>query len=109
MLITANDLFIELGGNELTLDSAYTFKNVVNTGWFAGNTGTYRAGISGVTSENYIRKFIARGYATLTYTDGDTTVVYSGMSPVRSIQQVAQAAINAGHGNDFLAECAAAK
>ncbi|MCR5703582.1 MAG: PT domain-containing protein [Eubacterium sp.] len=109
MLITANDLFVEKGGSELTLDSDYTFKDVANTGWFAGNTGTYRAGITGVTSENYIRKFIARGYAKLTYTDGTDTVVYSGMSPVRSIQQVAQAAINAGYGNDFLAECAAAK
>ena len=109
MLITANDLFVEKGGSELALDSDYTFKNVENTGWFAGNTGTYRVGITGVTSENYIRKFIARGYAKLTYTDGTDTVVYSGMSPVRSIQQVAQAAINAGYGNDFLAECAAAK
>ncbi|MCR5703584.1 MAG: hypothetical protein K6G85_03085 [Eubacterium sp.] len=109
MLITANDLFVEKGGSELALDSDYTFKNVENTGWFAGNTGTYRAGISGVTSENYIRKFIARGYAKLTYTDGTDTVVYSGMSPVRSIQQVAQAAINAGYGNDFLEESAGAK
>jgi hypothetical protein len=108
MLITANDLFVELGGSELTLDSDYTFKKVQNTGWFAGNTGTYRAGISGVTSDNYIRKFIARGYAQLTYTDGDEVVVYSAMSPVRSIQQVAQAAIDANQGNDFLAECAAA-
>ncbi len=108
MLITANDLFVELGGSELALDSDYTFKNVENTGWFAGNTGTYRAGITGVTSDNYIRKFIARGYAKLTYTDGTDTVVYSAMSPVRSIQQVAQAAIDANQGNDFLAECAAA-
>ena len=109
MLITANDLYEELGGGELSLDSKYTFKNVTNEGWFGNAVGTYRAGISGVTSDNYIRKFIARGYAQLTYTDGTVTTVYSDMSPVRSIKQVAQAAIAAGAGNAFLEEIVAAE
>ncbi len=109
MLITANDLFEELGGGELSLDSKYTFKNVANEGWYGNTAGTYRAGISGVTSDNYIRKFIARGYAQLTYTDGTVTTVYSDMSPIRSIKQVAQAAIAAGAGNAFLEEIVAAE
>ncbi|MCR5736659.1 MAG: hypothetical protein K6G64_03315 [Eubacterium sp.] len=109
MLITANDLFEELGGGELSLDSKYTFKNVANEGWYGNTAGTYRAGISGVTSDNYIRKFIARGYAQLTYTDGTVTTVYSDMSPVRSIKQVAQSAIAVGAGNAFLEEIVAAE
>ncbi|MCR5736657.1 MAG: carbohydrate binding domain-containing protein [Eubacterium sp.] len=109
MLITANDLYEELGGGELSLDSKYTFKNVTNEGWFGNAVGTYRAGISGVTSDNYIRKFIARGYAQLTYTDGTVTTVYSDMSPVRSIKQVAQSAIAVGAGNAFLEEIVAAE
>ena len=36
-----------------------------------------------------IRNFIARAYVTINYTDGTSKTVYSGMSDVRNIKQIA--------------------
>jgi hypothetical protein len=97
MLITANDLYENLGNNTLDLTSTYTVKNIVNSGWYNNQLGTYCGSIVGINEANYIRKFIARAYVTINYQDGSAVTYYSGMTDVRSIQYVAQAIKNAGY------------
>lgn len=106
MLITANDLYENLGNRVLDFTSTYTYKDIENAGWFDANgnevadddeIGTYCGSIVNITESNYIRSFIARAYITVTYTDGEALTVYSNnMSSVRSIAQVAQNLIAAG-------------
>ena len=88
MLITTNDLY---GGNdsELSLTSTYDKFNIVNSGWF-GTVGTYCGAIVNIGEENYTRRFIARAYVTVTYVDGTSVTIYSGMTGARSIKEVAE-------------------
>ena len=99
MLITANDLYEAKGDSALDLTSAYTYKNIVNTGWYNDTVGTYCGSIVKIAESNYIRSFIARAYVTVTYSDGSTKTVYSNMTGARSIQYVASAIKNAGYPN----------
>ena len=96
MLITANDIF-ENNDSVMDLTSTYTLKNIPNSGWYNGVTGTYCGSIVNIVESNYIRNFIARAYVTVNYVDGETVTVYSGMSSVRSIQYVAAAIKDAGY------------
>lgn len=96
-LITANDLYIEKGKSELRLDSDYTKINIVNEGWYGGQTGTYCGSVVKIAESNWIREFIGRGYVTITYNDGTSTTIYSNMTGVRTIKGVAQAVINANY------------
>lgn len=88
MLITTNDLY---GGNdsELSLTSTYNKFNIVNSGWF-GSVGTYCGAVVNIGGENYTRSFIARAYVTVTYVDGTSVTIYSGMTGARSIKEVAE-------------------
>ncbi|MFQ9514783.1 MAG: hypothetical protein ACLRZ9_03040 [Eubacterium sp.] len=114
MLITANDLYENLGNSTLDLSSTYPYKNIDNSGWFDVNgngvedndeIGTYCGSIVNIMESNYIRNFIARAYVTITYTDGETLTVYSkDMSSVRSIAQVAQNLIAAGALGNYTAD-----
>ena len=96
MLITANNIF-ENNDSVMDLTSTYTLKNIPNSGWYNGVTGTYCGSIVNIVESNYIRNFIARAYVTVNYADGETVTVYSGMSSVRSIQYVAAAIKGAGY------------
>lgn len=95
-LITASDIY-EAKGTDLTLTSDYTKLDVVNSGWYKNNTGTYCGSICNVVESNYIRNFTARAYVTINYVNSDAVTVYSDMGPVRSISQVATAVKNAGY------------
>ena len=103
MLITANDIY-ENNGSALDINSTYTLKNIVNSGWYLDQTGTYCASIVNIAESNYIRNFIAKAYVTINYEDGTSTTVYSNMSNVRSIAQVAQNLISAGDLGNYTAE-----
>lgn len=100
MLLTANDIYETLGNSTLDLTSAYTFKTLENVGWYNDTVGTYCGSMVKIIESNYIRKFIARAYVTITYTDGEKLTIYStGISEARSIQNVAEAIKNAGYPN----------
>lgn len=99
MLITATDLYENLGQYTLSLESAYTFINVENSGWYQGETGTYCGSIVNIAESNYIRSFIARAYVTINYENADAVTFYSGMTGSRSIQYVAEAVQKAGYPN----------
>lgn len=95
MIVTANDIY-ESHDSVLNFDiiadkDEYTAINIVNNGWYNDVAGTYCGSIVNINKENYVRKFIAVAYATITYTDGTATTVYSNMTGVRSIKDVAQA------------------
>ncbi len=95
MLITANDIY-ENNNSEIYLESTYALKNIENSGWYQGKTGTYCGSVVNIVESNYIRSFIAKAYVTFNYADGTSQTVYSDMSDVRSIAQVAQKLIEAG-------------
>lgn len=97
MLITANDMYIELGNSTLNLNSAYTKINVVNDGWFNNQIGVYCASVVNISESNYSRGFIAKAYATINYVDGTSTTIYSGISGERSIKGIATAIKNEGY------------
>lgn len=96
MLITANDIF-ENNNSELYLTSAYTKLNIENSGWANADTMTYCGAVANIVEQNYVRGFIAKAYVTVSYTDGTSTTIYSDMSSVRSVSQVASAVKNAGY------------
>lgn len=106
MLISYDDIVEEEGDGNLTVNSGFSKANIVNDGWFDRDLGVYRAGVCGIARANYIRDFVSRGYIQLHYTDGTTSEpIYAKLSDTRSISQVAQAIIAAGHGNDFIESC----
>lgn len=94
-LITTLDLYTT-HGNTLTKDSTYTVLDIANNGWFGEEsnkeTGKFCGSIIKIQSKNYGRKFIAVGYATINYSNGDTKTVYAEVteSNGKSIQGVAQ-------------------
>jgi hypothetical protein len=103
MLITANDI-LENNQSNLDLTSAYKVLNVENQGWFEESTMTYCGAVANISEANYTRDFIARAYVTVTYTDGTSVTVYSGMSQTRNVSWVASAIKAAGYPNFGAAE-----
>lgn len=94
-LITTLDLYIT-NGNTLTKDSTYTVLDIANVGWFNDGTktetGKFCGSIIKIQKENYGRKFIAVGYATINYSNGDSKTVYAEVTEnnAKSIKYVAK-------------------
>lgn len=88
--------FYEKNGNKLTKDSKYTFLDIANDGWFNDGTktetGKFCGSIIKIKKENYGRKFIAVGYATINYSNGDSKTVYAEVTEnnAKSIKYVAE-------------------
>ena len=86
----------EHNGNTLTRDSKYTFLDIANDGWFNDGTktetGKFCGSIIKIKKENYGRKFIAVGYATINYSNGDSKTVYANVTVnnAKSIAYVAE-------------------
>lgn len=94
-LITTLDLY-RTNGNTLTKDSTYTVLDIANVGWFNDGTNTETGKFCGsiikIQKENYGRKFIAVGYATINYSNGDSKTVYAEVTEnnAKSIKYVAE-------------------
>ena len=103
MLITAYNLYTGTGDHTLDLKSTYTTLNVENGvkgGWYAGKEGTYCGSIVNIQKENYIRKFMARAYVKIKYSDNTEEVIYSDVSnEARTVRQVAKAYIADSNSN----------
>lgn len=86
----------EHNGNTLTRDSKYTFLDIANDGWFNDGTKTetrkFCGSIIKIKKENYGRKFIAVGYATINYSNGGSKTVYANVTAnnAKSIAYVAE-------------------
>lgn len=95
-LITTLDLYTT-HGNTLTKESAsiYTVLDIANNGWFGEEskkeTGKFCGSIIKIQRKNYGREFIAVGYATINYSNGDTKTVYAEVTEnnAKSIEYVA--------------------
>lgn len=93
-LITTLDLY-KTHKNKLTKDSDYTFLDIANDGWFnngtSTETGKFCGSIIKIQKENYGREFIAVGYATINYSNGDPKTVYADVTEnnAKSIAYVA--------------------
>ena len=95
-LITTLDLY-EANGKTLTKDSksTYTVLDIANDGWFGEEskkeTGKFCGSIIKIQRKNYGREFIAVGYATINYSNGDTKTVYAEVTEnnAKSIEYVA--------------------
>lgn len=98
-LITTLDLY-KHNGNTLTKDSTYTVLDIANDGWFNDGTktetGKFCGSITKIQSKNYGREFIAVGYATINYSNGDpknnSKTVYADVTAnnAKSIKYVAK-------------------
>lgn len=83
-------------GNTLTKDSTYTVLDIANVGWFNDGTktetGKFCGSIIKIQKENYGREFIAVGYATINYSNGDSKTVYAEVTEnnAKSIKGVAE-------------------
>ena len=94
-LITTKDLY-EANGNTLTKDSTYNFLDIVNDGWFNDGTktttGKFCGSIVRIEAENYGRAYIAVGYATINYSNGEPKTVYADVTVnnAKSIKGVAE-------------------
>ena len=93
-LITTLDLYKD-NGKTLTKDSKYNFLDIANNGWFNDGakteTGKFCGSIIKIQSENYGRAYIAVGYATINYSNGDPKTVYAEVTVnnAKSIKYVA--------------------
>lgn len=94
-LITTLDLY-KANGNTLTKDSKYTFLDIANDGWFNDGTktetGKFCGSIIKIQKENYGREFIAVGYATINYSNGEPKTVCADVTVnnAKSIKYVAK-------------------
>lgn len=94
-LITTLDLYTT-NGKTLTKDSTYTVLDIANAGWFGEEskkeTGKFCGSIIKIQRENYGRKFIAVGYATINYSNGKSKTVYANVTEnnAKSIKGVAE-------------------
>lgn len=94
-LITTLDLY-KANENTLTKDSKYTFLDIANDGWFNDGTktetGKFCGSIIKIQSGNYGRAYIAVGYATINYSNGDSKTVYAEVTEnnAKSIKYVAE-------------------
>ena len=93
-LITTLRLY-ENNEETLTKDSTYNFLNIENDGWFKDGTktetGKFCGSIVRIKATNYKRAYIAVGYATINYSNGDTKTVYAEVTEnnAKSIEYVA--------------------
>lgn len=93
-LITTLDLYTT-HGNTLTKESTYTVLDIANNGWFGEEskkeTGKFCGSIIKIQKENYGREFIAVGYATINYSNGDPKTVYADVTAnnAKSVEYVA--------------------
>ena len=92
-LITPEDYYDEFGKRTLDLDSKYLFINVENIGWLNNTPGYFRGGVINILPSNYDRDFVAKSYVTLNYVNNTKRTVYSSLSDIRNIKQVANALI----------------
>lgn len=108
-LITTLDLYTT-HGNTLTKESAsiYTVLDIANNGWFGEEsnkeTGKFCGSIINIQKENYGRKFIAVGYATINYSNGKSKTVYAEVTEnnAKSIQYVANEVLkSAAYKNNY--------
>lgn len=101
-LITTSELNTEKGNPTIESDSVYTvgkdLMQIKNSGWYNGQTGVYYGSVVGIKS--YKTNFIARSYVAVKYADGTVKNIYSDMSGVRTVQQVAQAIKNDNRVNE---------
>ena len=94
-LITTLDLYTT-NGKTLTKDSTYAVLDIANAGWFGEEskkeTGKFCGSIIKIQRENYGRKFIAVGYATINYSNGKSKTVYANVTEnnAKSIKYVAE-------------------
>ena len=98
-LITTLDLY-KHNGNTLSKVSTYTVLDIANDGWFNDGTktetGKFCGSITKIQSKNYGREFIAVGYATINYSNGDpknnSKTVYADVTAnnAKSIKYVAE-------------------
>lgn len=94
-LITSLDLYTA-NGKTLTKDSTYTVLDIANNGWFnngtSTETGKFCGSIVKIKAQNYGRAYIAVGYATINYSNGDPKTVYAEVTEnnAKSIKYVAE-------------------
>ena len=94
-LITTLALYKD-NGKTLTKKSTYTVLDIKNDGWFnngtSTETGKFCGSIIKIQKENYDRPFIAVGYATINYSNGDPKTVYADVTEnnAKSIKYVAE-------------------
>lgn len=100
-LITTFDLF-SANGNVLDKDSKYTKLDIANSGWYNDEVGKFCGSIIEIKTDNYEKKFVGVGYATITYHNGDKYSIYADVNETdnaRSIYYVANAVKEAGYKN----------
>lgn len=95
-LITAYNLFTS-NANKLEKDSDYANLDIANSGWYKNEIGKFCGSIIKIKKENYGRKFIAVGYATINYENGEPKTVYASVTEnnAKSIKYIAEKIINA--------------
>ena len=83
-----------VGASAVTVDNPKCIKVVdADNAFHADSTetdGIYYSSIVGIPAENYVTNISARGYMTVSYADGSSATVYTALTTVRNIQQVAQ-------------------
>lgn len=107
-LITTFDLF-SANGNKLDKDSQYTKLDIANSGWYGDEVGKFCGSIIKINKDNYEKKFVGVGYATITYNNGKTLSIYANVNEAdnaRSIYYVANAVKDAGYKNCNAAQIA---
>ena len=100
-LITTFDLF-SANGNVLDKESKYTKLDIANSGWYDDEVGKFCGSIIKIKTDNYEKKFVGVGYATITYHNGDKYSIYADVNETdnaRSIYYVANAVKEAGYKN----------
>lgn len=100
-LITTFDLFSK-NGNVLDKESKYTTLDIANSGWYNDEVGKFCGSIIKIKTDNYEKKFVGVGYATITYHNGDKYSIYAKVNEndnARSIYYVANAVQKAGYKN----------
>lgn len=95
-LITAYNLFTS-NANKLEKDSDYANLDIANSGWYKNEIGKFCGSIIKIKKENYGRKFIAVGYATINYENGEPKTVYASVTEnnAKSIKYIAEKIIDA--------------
>ena len=78
-LITTFDLF-SANGNKLDKDSQYTKLDIANSGWYGDEVGKFCGSIIKINKDNYEKKFVGVGYATITYNNGKTLSIYANVN-----------------------------
>lgn len=110
-LITTNKIYTEK--HEPTIGDSSIYKvgtdliKIENNGWYNNQEGIYYGSV--VNINDYETNFIARAYVTVKFEDGGTTTIYSEMSDVRSIKEVANAILTTDNGKRYFGTLAVDK